>query len=135
MIASRTLGPSSNAFHSIPFTPRSQSALICCRRLVLIAPLTLPTFLAYVISYHCVSWILILLMTVDSPSGFSWMIDTYPHALFQFLFVISFYPYLSSALLYITLATGYEGHFLPRRRPFSLNRVSRSVKDLQLIVL
>jgi hypothetical protein len=63
------------------------------------------------------------------------MIDTYPHALFQFLLVIFFYPYLSSTLLYITLATGSEGHFLPRRRLFGSNRVSRFVKELQLIVL
>lgn len=74
-------------------------------------------------------------MTVDSPSGFSWTIDTYSHALFRFLLVISFYPYLSSTLLYINLATGSEGNFLPRRCPFGSNRVSRSVKDLQLVVL
>lgn len=63
-------------------------------------------------------------MTLDSPSGFSWTIDTYPHALFHFLLVVSFYPYLSSTLLYITLVTGTENHFLPRRRRlFGLNRV------------
>lgn len=37
MIASRTLGPPPNALHSIPFPPRSQSALSSCRRPVLIA--------------------------------------------------------------------------------------------------
>lgn len=74
-------------------------------------------------------------MTVDSPSGFSWTIDTYSHAFFHFLLVISFYPYLSSTLLYINLATGREGHFLSRRRSFDSDRVSRSVKDLQLIVV
>lgn len=68
-------------------------------------------------------------MTVDSPSGFSWTIDTYSHALFHFLLVISFYPYLSSTLLYINFATGSEGHFLPRRCPFGSNRVSRSVSN------
>lgn len=68
-------------------------------------------------------------MTVDSLSGFPWTPDTYPHALFHFLLVISFYPYLSSTLLYITLATGSKGHFLPprRRRLFGSNCVSWSV--------
>lgn len=66
-------------------------------------------------------------MTVDSLSGFPWTPDTYPHALLYFLLVISFYPYLSSTLLYITLATGYEDHFHPRcRRLFGSNRVSWS---------
>ena len=66
-------------------------------------------------------------MTVDSLSGFPWTPDTYPHAFLYFLLVISFYPYLSSTLLYITLTTGYEGHFHPRcRRLFGSNRVSLS---------
>ena len=74
-------------------------------------------------------------MTVDFLSSFLWTLDTYPYALLYFLLVISFYPYLSATLLYITWRLATRVIFTLVASLYLVQTMFHGLRDLQPIVV